>query len=163
MTFEELATAPNRRLRELFAAGHPPALDSIDGWEWRGYNRPATTSLLGIRKFIKGFVSTERGLEGYNLRVEQNGLEGAWTPVAGTRPYAFYVVVERDGALVIDYAGSDRNPRFGVERLIVDHLVQPDAETANLLLGRARLGLLPHSYFVLQRMEATSASRWSGA
>jgi hypothetical protein len=163
MTFEELATTPNRQLRQLFAVGRPPGLDSLDGWEWRGYNRPATTSLLGIRKFIKGFLSTEWGLEGYNLRVEQNGLAGTWTPAAGSRPYAFYVVTERGGALVIDYAGSHRNPRFGVERFIVDHLVQPDAAAANLLLGRAKLGLLPHSYFVLERMEATAASRWGGA
>ena len=165
--FLALARAPASELQRLIESRPGPSLESLAGFEWRGYNTPAVAALLGIRKFIKGFFRSGRGLEGYNIPARQNGLAGPWLhKPSPERPkrFGFYRVgpardSERDrlypAALLLDYGASSRNPRLAVERLLRDYLVQPDPGNPDLLLGKAYLALgarLPASYFILERL-----------
>src|SRR5438045_5087992 len=139
MTFDELARADAARLERVLAVGQAPEPEALAGSEWRGFNISALTRLMGIQKFIKGFFLASNGVEGYNVRVEQNGLSGPWIDKAvaqTSRRYAFFKVSHVNAmgidhlymnALLLDYAASARNPRFGVERILRDYLVQPDS------------------------------------
>lgn len=172
MQYEELAQSSNARLEELIRASKGPEPESLVGFEWRGYNTSWRLRLLGIQKFIKGFFQAGEGVEGYNIPVLQNGLDGPWlhapTP-DNPRRYAFYRVTEVDResgdnlypeAILINYGASPRNPAHGVERLLRDYLVQPDPNDVDLLLGRAYLALgrlrVPSNFFVLERLRPTS-------
>jgi hypothetical protein len=48
-----------RAWRELMLRGTSPDPASLAGWEYRGTNMPATSRVLGIRRFIKGFVADD--------------------------------------------------------------------------------------------------------
>ncbi len=170
--FRELATSSAATLERLVQARRGPALASLVGFEWRGYNVPWTAGLLGIRKFVKGFFRTEACAEGYNIPVKQNGLAGPWlerpTPEAPRR-YAFFEVLdEAQGsrenryptAVLLDYGASARNPAHGIERRLRDYLVQPDPADPDLLLGKAYFALgsarLPVGFFVIERLRPTT-------
>lgn len=169
--FVELARAPRATLDRSFRAGRGPALASLVGFEWRGYNTSRVTRLLGIQKFIKGFFETS-AVEGYNIPVVQNGLFAPWIDKphpSNPRRYAFYLVKPGDedspdkdhaGAALLDYGASTRNPRLAIPRLLRDYLVQVDEANPDLLLGKAYLvvgGLrIPASYFVLERLRSVS-------
>ncbi len=78
--YRQLAGCSQRELEHRFVAGETPAIDSLTGFEYRGYNHPQLMALLGIRKFIKGFFTDGQGAPfGYNTPVRQNGLDGAWS------------------------------------------------------------------------------------
>ena len=51
----DLARQSKRELAAVFAAGSPPDVSALTGFEFRGYNQPRAAALLGIRKFIKAF------------------------------------------------------------------------------------------------------------
>jgi len=166
--FVGLAHANSAALERALVSGEAPEPERLLGAEWRGYNISSLTRLLGIQKFIKGFLLARDGIEGYNVRVQQNDLVGPWTEKAvseQSRRYAFFRVsrVKPDGvdhlylnALLLDYGASERNPSIGVERLLRDYLVQPDSANADLLLGKAYLAIggwrVPANFFVLERM-----------
>ena len=166
--FVGLAHANSAALERALVSGEAPEPERLLGAEWRGYNISSLTRLMGIQKFIKGFLLARDGVEGYNVRVQQNGLMGPWTEKAvpeQSRRYAFFRVlrVNPDGvdhvylnALLLDYGASERNPSIGVERLLRDYLVQPDSANADLLLGKAYLAIggwrVPANFFVLERM-----------
>lgn len=164
--YQELVRLPTARLEELMKSSKAPALDSIHGWEWRGYNTPWFCSLVGIRKFIKGFFKTKSGIvEGYNIPPRQNALTEEWihkpSPEAPKR-FGFYLVGPCTPAdniypdsLLLDYGASPRNFAATPERLLRDYLVQPDAGNPDILLGKAYLALgprVPVSYFVIERL-----------
>ena len=70
--------------------GERPDIAHLVGWEHRGTNLPATSALLGLRRFIKGFTTDEHGATvGYNKSVPGSDLTTPWTP----RP-------QRDGRVV---------------------------------------------------------------
>src|SRR5262249_27356881 len=51
-----IAALPPRELERLVVRGDTPDLDALVGWEFRGTNAwPPLVTLLGIKKFIKGF------------------------------------------------------------------------------------------------------------
>ncbi|MBI5211345.1 MAG: hypothetical protein HY927_15330 [Elusimicrobia bacterium] len=171
MTFEGLARAGNADLEALLRSSAAPAPDSLAGHEWRGYNTPFFTRLLGIQKFIKGFFMDGGSLEGYNIPVSQNGLASPWLhrPGAGApKRFGFYLVrrVEPgapDGryprALLLDYGASPRNMVLRPERVLRDYLAQPDPANPDLLLGKAYLALggprIPSNFFILERLRRT--------
>ena len=67
-----LIRTPPSKLRSVIARGDTPDPNSLAGWEWRGTNMPASSRLLGLRRFIKGFVLRETGSwrdTTYRLRV----------------------------------------------------------------------------------------------
>ncbi len=168
--FSELCKAKESRLREVFKRGVRPALESLEGNAYRGFNVTPVAKVLGFQKFIKCFFRLEDGdeLEGCNLWVAQSG-EQAWVP-RDRRPHGFYVVQtewepgwgpSQKNSLKINYAASPRNHRLNPERLIADYIVQPDPAEPDCLLGKAFLGFrgayVFSNYFVLQRHEGSDA------
>lgn len=164
--FMELARASQTTLARSFQGGRGPALTSLVGFEWRGYNTSRVTRLLGIQKFIKGFFQTT-AVEGYNTPVVQNGLMDPWIAepdATNPRRFAFYLVKRLDegahtkhaGTVLLDYGASTHNPRLAVPRLLRDYLVQVDEGNPDLLLGKAYVALgglrTPANYFVLERL-----------
>lgn len=166
----ELARMHDAELEVLFAAAPGPDPESLAGYEFRGYNTPAWASLLGIRKFIKGFFKSDLGVEGYNIPPAQNGIEEPWlhrpSPEAPTR-FGFFMVARvdpgsKDGlypkAVLLDYGASPRNPCWRPERVLRDYVVLPDAANPDLLLGKAYLALGPRlksNFFVIERLRKT--------
>lgn len=170
--FLELARMRDEDLERLFASARGPDLDSLAGCEWRGYNTPWFAAALGIRKFIKGFFRLDRGVEGYNIPVVQNGLEGPWLAKPSRenpKRFGFYLVGRvnpgsRDSlypaALLLDYGASPRNPWYRVERVLRDYLVQ-DPQNRDILIGKAYLALgprVPSNFFLLEKLRPTA---WS--
>jgi len=166
--FRELALAPNERLEQYMRSARGPAPESLAGYEWRGFNLSWRVKLLGLQKFVKGFFQAGPVIEGYNIPVEQNGLEGPWLPKptpANPRRYAFYTVAAVDAhgvdhlypqAILLDYGASPRNPPGAVERRLRDYVVQPDPANADLLLGKAYFAFgrvrLASNFFVIERL-----------
>lgn len=170
--FRELAQSSDSHLEQLLRASKGPGLESLVGFEWRGYNTSWRTRLLGIQKFIKGFFGVAMDVEGYNIPVRQNGLDDPWvhlpTPEAPKR-FAFYRLAQVDPessdnlymeAILLDYGASPRNATYRFERLLRDYVVQPDPENLDLLLGKAYLVMghrrIPSNFFVLERLRPTS-------
>jgi hypothetical protein len=171
LKYEDLCQMRDSELESIFRAGKTPEKKNLVGYEFRGYNTPMITELLGFRKFKKGFFlaegQSEDGLEimGFNVLVVQNGLYGKWLALPSEhapKRYGFYRVYEvrpyeRDNkytnALLLNYG----IPRNGLHpaRLLRDYLVQPDPNNIDLYLGRAyfALGALRvfPSFFVLER------------
>lgn len=170
--FRELAQSSNARLEKIMRASKSPALESLVGFEWRGYNTSWRTRLLGLQKFIKGFFREGGRVEGYNIQVQQNGLDGPWLDQPApesTKRFGFYLVarVDRESvdnlyleAVLLDYGASPRNATYRIERLLRDYVVQPDPANPDLLLGKAYLALgrlrLPSNSFILERLRPTS-------
>jgi hypothetical protein len=164
--YRELAAMTSAELERVLRAGVMPKLDGLAGFEFRGYNTPAFTALLGIRKFIKGFFRGDGGLEGYNIPARQNGLEGEWlhkpSPEAPKR-FGFYTVAPAasvyTNSALLDYGASARNFAVAPERLLRDYLVQVDPANPDILLGKAYLALpvrVKVSYFLLERLRPSS-------
>lgn len=168
MTFEELARRPSRELEALLRQSQAPSSEALAGFEFRGWNTPAYCSVLGIRKFVKGFFAGAAGLEGFNIPVAQNGLGGPWRRKPSEdapKRFGFYRVVQAGpgspypDALLLDYGASARNPALAPERLLRDYLVVPDPTRPDLLLGKAYLALGARaavSFFVLERLRESS-------
>ena len=164
--FRELAARSGDELEEVLRGGGPPSTTALLGHEYRGFNHPALTRLLGIRKFIKGFFPAGELAFGFNARTRQNGLEGDWIARpddANPRPFAFFGIAPvqpeaRDArypnAVLLDYARGN-NPAYDPARLLRDHLVRVDESSDDLLLGKAYLALgrarAPVGFFLLER------------
>ena len=154
-------------LEEVFQKGDMPRLDALAGWEFRGTNQPSWASLLGIRKFIKGFWRAKDGqVMGYNCPVVQNGLEKRWL----ARPldhepkrFGFYLVEPVDAsardnaylhAVLLDY-GRGGNGQLDPTRGLRDYLVQVSPNNPDLFLGKAYYALGPArvatNFFILER------------
>lgn len=170
--FLELARSSNAQLEKILRGSKAPTFESLVGFEWRGCNTSWRLKAMGLQKFIKGFFQNGEQVEGYNIPVQQNGLNEPWvekpTPESPKR-FGFYLVTPAKGesvdnlypdALLLDYGASHRNPTYGIERLIRDYLVQPDPTTPNILLGKAYLAIgklrLPSNFFILERLRMTT-------
>lgn len=170
-TFRRLVEMTNEERDRLMEAGIMPALEDLEGWEFKGCNAFATSRLLGIRKFKKGFfrgASTQpHELYGYNTPVAQNGtfdphmaLPNELTP----KKFGYYLVTpERQPgpddlyphALLLDYGRGVGNPPWEPSRVLRDYIVQVDPENHDLFLGKAYLALgrrrVFAGHFVLER------------
>lgn len=169
--YQELTRLSGAELERLFSAGTAPALESLAGWEWRGWNVPWFAKLLGIKKFIKGFFAGPGGVEGYNIPPRQNRLTEDWEalPCAeAPKRFGFYLVAAVDpksvdnlylNALLLDYGASPRNGWYRPERVLRDYLVQPDPKNPDLLIGKAYLALggprVPSNFFIIERLRKT--------
>lgn len=182
-SFVSLARAGDRDLEYVLRKGSTPSLERLAGYEFKGYNLPFLTQVLGFRKFKKGFFpgqgqSVEGGeITGYNVMVEQNGQEAAWIAKPSEdepKRHSFFRVYrvrhsERDSlypnALLLNY-GLGGNPPWNPARFLRDYLVQVDPDNPDLLLGKAYfsagpLRLFP-SFFVLERHnESDYEGNWS--
>jgi hypothetical protein len=163
----ELAGKPKRDLAAVFAAGSPPDVSALTGYEFRGYNQPRAAALLGIRKFIKAFYTDASGRPfGCNTPVTQNGLHDEWLArPSAERPkrYAFFQVEaaspsapdeRRHGAALLDY-GRGGNRAYDISRILRDYLVRIEPGSDDLLLGRAFFVVagtrLADSFFLIER------------
>jgi hypothetical protein len=173
--FRELARSSNAQLEAILRAANGPALESLVGFEWRGFNTSWRLKAMGLQKFIKGFFQEGKRVEGYNIPVQQNGLDTPWLDLPtleSPKRFAFYWVTEVDResvdnfypkAILLDYGSSQRNPIYGIERLLRDYVVQPDAHNPDLLLGKAYLAIwplrMPSNYFILERLRPADSSQ----
>jgi hypothetical protein len=163
----DLAHKSKRELDAVFAAGSPPDVSALTGFEFRGYNQPRAAALLGIRKFIKAFYLDGSGRPfGCNTPVVQNGVEAEWLArpsVERPRRYAFFKVEPPDpsasdelrrGAALLDY-GHGGNRAYDVARILRDYLVRVEPGSDELLLGKAYFivagARLTHTYFLIER------------
>src|SRR5271168_3946353 len=98
----DLSGRSKTELADVFAAGEPPDVSALTGFEFRGYNQPRVAALLGIRKFIKAFYHDGSGRPfGCNTPVVQNGLEAEWLArpsIERPKRYAFFQVEPPDPA-----------------------------------------------------------------
>ena len=176
LTYIDLAMAPNDVLERYMKSGQAPDVRKLVGWQFRGYNTLDLTTVLGFRKFKKGFFSEEEPAHarsqiwGYNVDVQQNGLGEPWIP-KDKAPYGFYQVYpvdpgEKDNlypnALLLHY-GKGNNPAMDPSAFLRDYLVQVDPENDDLLLGKAFVALGPVrlfvSYFILERYNQSDFKR----
>ncbi len=163
----DLARQSQQDLDAVFAAGSPPDITALTGFEFRGYNNRPATALLGIRKFIKAFYVDRSGQPfGCNTPVAQNGLDGEWIArPSESRPrrYGFFLVEpadpdaaddDRRGAVLLDY-GRGGNPRYDISRVIRDYLVRVEPGSDDLLLGKAFFAVagrrLAACFFLIER------------
>ena len=163
----ELAGSSKRELAAVFAAGSPPEVTALTGFEFRGYNQPRAAALLGIRKFIKAFYLDSAGRPyGCNTPVTQNGLEDEWIarPSAGQpKRYAFFQVEPASpdapdelgrGAALLDYSRGG-NRAYDIARILRDYLVRVEPGSDELLLGKALFVVagrrLADSFFLIER------------
>ncbi len=167
--YEALTKKSDRELDAIFAASPAPSPRALVGYEWRGFNTPRFTRLLGIQKFIKGFFEVERAdgtkhVEGYNLRVPQNGIHGPWTaqpsPDAPAAFGFFTVTQPKPSENLLDYGASQRNRWWRIDDVVMkvlrDYLVTPDPAHPDILLGKAYMQLGPFrifsNYFVIEKL-----------
>jgi hypothetical protein len=167
--FEALTQKTDRELDTVFDAAPAPDPRVLIGWEWRGYNTPRFTGLLGIQKFIKGFFELDGKIEGYNLRTPQNGLGGPWTAKPSPEApaaFGFFDVTQPavrhrgESGTLLDYGASRRNRWWRIDdvtmKVLRDYLVTPDAAHPEILLGKAYLQLGPFrffsNYFVIEKL-----------
>jgi hypothetical protein len=170
--YQELATVPKPGLAAVFAAGTPPEVAALTGYEYRGFNQPKATALLGIRTFIKAFYLDRSGRPfGCNTPVARNALDGEWiAKPAPDRPrrYAFFLVEppdpdasdpERRTAALLDY-GRGGNPAHDPSRVLRDYVVRVEPGSDDLLLGKAYVTIagtrIAHTYFLIERYRPLS-------
>ena len=170
--FRTLATTSDDALERIFAASDGPDPEALARWEWRGFNTPWWTRVLGIQKFIKAFDATSQGrVEGWNIRVTQRGMSAPWTQKPSPedpRAFGFFDVRRVDAssrdnryprATLLDYGSSPRNRLTKIDDLTMkvlrDYVVQPDARDPNVMLGKAYIALGPlrlySNFFVIER------------
>jgi hypothetical protein len=163
----ELAGRSKAELAAVYASGSPPEVPALTGFEFRGYNQPPATALLGIRKFIKAFYLDRSGQpSGCNTPVVQNGLQAEWIARPSPerpRRYAFFQIEPPDpdasdplrrGAALLDY-GRGGNRAYDIARILRDYLVRVEPGSDELLLGKAYFVVagahLAHTYFLIER------------
>lgn len=156
MTAAELSRLSNAELAELMAS--TPAFDpgALAGSVYRGVSLglPAWIERLTWKKFAKAFTHEGDRLRGWNIRVEQDGLDHPWRPRrrrAGS-PITFgpFAVTTTSTGVLLDY-----NVPGGVMRALRDPLIALDRD-ADLLLGRSLIAIgnrrVPTpSFFTLER------------
>jgi hypothetical protein len=174
ITAEQLWAMSRAELRQTLAAGHPIDPVALDNQAYRGVSLglPAFMDKLAWKTFSKTFYrDPETGvLRGWNVRMEQTGTSGAFTPMMSgdqQKTFGHYHVVDPAGhtmpsgankGLLIHY-GLGGNPWYDIMRRIRDPLVAVNAGDTELLLGWSYLDLgfaawgTP-SWFTLQREQA---------
>ncbi len=162
-----LEASTRAELETVFVRGATPELEQLIGWEFRGINHPAWASIVGIKKFIKGFFVADDGRTmGYNCPVVQNVLDGRWhaKPEDGApKRFGFYEVAAVDAtardntylhAVLLDY-GKGGNPPLDPTQNLRDYVIQVDPENPDLFLGKAYYAIGPArlatNFFILER------------
>ena len=171
-TYLDLAGLSKAELAAVHAAGTPPDVPALIGFEYRGFNQPRGMALLGIRKFIKAFYLDRSGRPfGCNTPVVQNGLDAEWIArPAPERPrrYAFFKVdppdpaasdAGRRGAVLLDY-GLGGNRFYDPSRVLRDYVVRAEPGSDDLLLGKAYVTIagarVAHTFFLIERYRPLS-------
>lgn len=162
----ELEKMSMGELDTVFLRGEKPDVETLIGWEFRGLNTPKWASLIGIKKFIKGFLLRDGEVYGYNSPARQNGIRKPWLGKPtdeNPKRFGFYRVVDvdptsRDNAylhtVLLDY-GRGGNKPWDQTSKIRDYLVRVDPGNDDLFLGKAYIALGPlrvaTNFFILER------------
>jgi hypothetical protein len=166
--FLSVARSGPRRLQQLMLRGEPPAIEELVGWEYRGINMPATSAVLGLRRFVKGFVADDEALAlGYNKLVQGTDLTAPWTAKVrsnGRAAYAPFAVERVDpaardnqhlNAVLLDYSAAPV-PEPGMPSRLRDYLERVVPGSDDLLIGQAFMAFggvrVPIGWFVLERL-----------
>lgn len=171
-TYEGLAKSSESELKKIMQEGVTPKFEDLVGWEFRGWNVPYITRILGFQKFKKGFYLGPnqridgREISGYNVVVVQNRFDEPWIAKPSEdapKRHGFYIVYkvrpeDKDNlfqnALLLNY-GLGKNPLWHPARLLRDYLVQPDPDNRDLFLGMAVFAIGPFrvfpSFFIIER------------
>ncbi len=164
----DLIGKSGRELAQLLASGHALTPDELAGWTYRGISLglPKIAIRLSWLTFAKAFVADAGGVRGWNVRLQQTGLDSdvlakekhgkEWTfghfrVAAGTEDCPRLV----GPGVTLDYSQGG-NPWWEAFAPMRDPLVCLRPGDPTLLLGwsYARLGPLrlpTPSYFVLRR------------
>lgn len=161
---------PRSALRSQLAEGHPIDPRALDDSEYRGVSLglPRFVEALTWKKFKKVFHRDPLTglLRGWNVRLEQNMLDGPCVPRLrhGTAvtfghyrvvdPKAYRMPANSAGGLLIHY-GLGNNSLLDPMRFVLDAIVAVNPGDAKLLLGRLYVGVGPlriptPSYFTLE-------------
>ncbi|MDP2907849.1 MAG: hypothetical protein Q8O03_07970 [Nanoarchaeota archaeon] len=176
-TFETLAKADKKTLDDVMKNGTMPDLESMAGFEFDGYNLTFMATILGIRKFRKGFYKYKIETEfftvsgkyaGYNVKMKQNKFEQPWEYKNGKpERFGWFNIFKdysfgKDGldihpnAALLHYGLDERNTLFE-GKMLRDYLVQVNDNDKDLYLGKAynAIGksLVMPSYFIIKRAE----------
>jgi hypothetical protein len=163
-----LVRTPASTLASLMMRGDTPDPVALVDWEWRGTNMPASSRLLGLRRFIKGFgPGPGDSIVGYNVSVMGADLSSPWLGRRqrdGRREWAGFTAgpvdpTARDNvylhAMFLDY-GAVANPESGVAGMLRDYVVRVAPGSDELLLGRAFIAAGPLrvsvGWFALERL-----------
>ena len=152
LTVQDLLEMKRKQLMELLLNGYSIDASQLDDMEYKGISLglPGWVDRLAWKKFKKVFHrDPETGhLRGWNVRIEQNGLDEPWLPMKrGDVPKTcwFYRVVDPKGhkmpkpadkGLLIHY-GLGGNRRFELVGRLRDPLVALREGSAELLLSWA--------------------------
>jgi hypothetical protein len=141
MNAHDLLALDRSALMDLLRHGHPIDPRALDDTEYHGVSLglPDVVERLTWKKFKKTFHRDRSTglLRGWNVRVEQNGLDAPWIDRADRKPWGHYQVVAPrhlklcDRGLLIDY---------GRARLR-DPIVALHKDDVTLLLGWTYLDL----------------------
>jgi hypothetical protein len=175
MTYTQkgLADASDDEIEKIFDASPPATLASIVGFDFQGWNVPKFSSVLGIRKFIKGFFGdpTLPQASGYNMPVEQNSFDEPWKPKQkdgkdirywffGVLPVSRVPDAKCPNTLVVDYRKWPANPRISPITYTVDYLVAPNPGNSDFLIGKSYLQspilTLKLGFFLIQRFRPST-------
>ena len=172
MNLSDLHGLNRKQLLDALMNGHPIDKAALDDTEYKGVSLglPSWAEKLSWKTFKKTFHRDPNtgALRGWNVRIEQAGVDGAYEPKrnADGSPvtWGFYQVVPAEGlnvphgvdqGLLIDY-GLGGNGRFSPLSRLRDPLVAINPGNVELLLGWsyvdfgfARLGT--PSFFSLSR------------
>ncbi len=177
-TFEKLGAQSLPALDSVLAEGKAPALSSIVGWEFRGWNVYAAVAkplmgAMGFRRFAKGFFLDDEDtaadeadhIRGYNVMIRPGKIDEPWTGKPSDespKRHSFYNAFppgtgerteEHDHALFLNYNIPENGVFDG--KGIRDYVVQVNEGDPDLLLGKAYFHLGPISvvagFFILQR------------
>lgn len=172
---ERLRTMDVDELRTLFTRGHPIDVTALEDQEYEGTSLgiPAFIERLTWAKFRKCFHRDPATghLRGWNVRVEQNGLDAPWVATLRDgvpKTFGHYRVVDAAAyrspvahrGIMLDYA-LGRGSRFDPLRRLRDPIVALAPNDVTWLLGFSYLDLGVRqvgtpSFFLLRRGRALS-------
>jgi hypothetical protein len=145
----ELLRLSGRDLMERLRGGHPVDPAAIADREYRGVSLglPKFVERLTWKTFKKVFCRDDDGIRGWNVRMEQNGLDGPWHPKTRRGvPVTFghFAVSDArdrtppgcDRGLLLDYGLGG-----GPLGLLRDPIVALEEGSAELLLGWSYLAM----------------------
>jgi len=186
-TFDSLIRMTPRDLDGILAAGAAPALSSMVGHEFRGWNvfgdvvAKGVGAVMGIQRFAKGFFIRDGAdadaaafIEGYNMKIQRGERDMPWTAIPNdaspTRHGYFRVHRAGEGdragrhenALLLDYSLGDPKPGLFDGGGLKDFVVIADKANPDVLLGKAYMRVGPiesvAGFFVLERLRPASFS-----
>ncbi len=146
-TLSDLMSMNARELHAVLLAGHPLDVDALAGHQYLGVDLslPGWARKLLWHTFRKTFRREGDVVRGWNVKMEQNGMDGPQAPLTNRRgevTFGHYLIQESpggfpkgyEGAHFLDY-GRAGNTFFDVARLGYTPLVAVREGDMNLLLG----------------------------